>query len=137
MDYNEYKKSYKGFIAFLILHFSALICASIFSVYKDFIPLVLVANILTIGLTGLMYIIYRTENIYWMNGIEYERALLVGSERRKTFALKHLNCIGRAAIFGVIITIAGILFNWSQFITFPIILIAFIIACISTVNIEL
>ena len=71
------------------------------------------------------------------NGIEYEKALLVGSERRKTFALKHLNRIGRAAIFGVIITIAGILFNWSQFITFPIILISFIAACISTVNIEL
>lgn len=137
MDYTEYKKSYKGLIAFLMLHFGALICVGVLSVYMDFLPLVLIANIITIGMTILMYIIYVTENIYWMNGIEYEQALLAGSERRKTFALKHLNRMGRGAIFGMIVTLAGILFNLSQFITFPIIFITFIIFCISTINIEL
>lgn len=133
----EYKKSYKGLFIFLILHFCTLICAGVLSVYMDFLPLVLIANIITIGMTVLMYIIYLTENIYWMNGIEYEQALFAGSKRRKNFALKHLNRIGMAAIIGIIVSTVGVIFNWSQFITFPIILITFIIFCISTINIEL
>lgn len=137
MDYKNYKKSYKGLVIFLVSHFSLLIGAGVLSVWKDFLPLVLVANIITIGMTLLMYIIYKTENIYWMNGVEYEQALLAGSKRRKAFALKHLNRIGRATILGMIITSAGLLFDWSQFITSPIIFICFIVACISTVNIEL
>ena len=58
MKIHEYKESYKGFIAFLVLHFSALIGTMILSVIKDFLPLVLIANIITVGMTLLMYIIY-------------------------------------------------------------------------------
>ena len=137
MDYKDYKKSYKGLIIFIVIHFSVLICGSLLSVWKDFLPLLLIANIITVGMTLLMYIMVVTENIYWMNGIEYEKALLVGSERRKDFALKHLNRIGMASLFGIIITVISVLFNWSQFITFPVIFVVFIVACISTINFKL
>ena len=137
MDYKDYKESYKGLVLFLLCHFFSLIGVGIISTIKDFLPLVLIANIITIGMTLLMYVIYVTENIYWMNGIEYEKALLVGSERRKDFALKHLNRIGMASLFGIIITVISVLFNWSQFITFPVIFVVFIIACISTINFKL
>ena len=137
MKINEYKKTYKEFIIFLTLHFLTLVGVGVLSVIKDFVPLVLIANIITVGMTLLMYIIYVTENIYWMNGIEYERALFVGSERRKAFALKHLKRMGAASLFGIIVTALSFLLSWSQLVTFPIIFIVFIIACISTVNFEL
>ena len=84
-----------------------------------------------------MYIMYVTEKVYWMNGIEYEKALLAGSERRKEYALKHFKTLGKATLFGLILTILSVIFNWSQFVIFPIILITFIIACISTVRFKL
>ena len=133
----DYKHSYKGLFVFLAIHFSALIGVGIISVWKDFIPLLFIANVITIGMTILMYIIYKTEYIYWMNGVEYEKALIVGSRRRKEFARKHLERMGKAAIFGLIITFISIIFGLSQFIAFPIIFINFIVICISTVNIEL
>ena len=137
MDYKEYKKSYKGFIIFITLHFLTLISASLLSIWKDFLPLLLIANIITVGMSVLMYIMYVTEKVYWMNGIEYEKALLAGSERRKEYALKHFKTLGKAAIFGLILTIMSVIFNWNQLIVFPIILITFIIACISTVRFKL
>ena len=137
MDYKEYKKSYKGFLIFIFLHFSTLIGASLLSIWKDFLPLLLIANIITIGMSILMYIMFVTENIYWMNGIEYEKALLAGSERRKAYALKHFKTLGKAALFGLILTIISVIFNWNQFVVFPIIFITFIIACISTVRFKL
>jgi len=137
MNYKEYKESYKGLIIFLMIHFITLIGVGVLSVIKDFLPIVLIANIITIGMTLLMYIIYVTENIYWMNGVEYERAFLAGSRRRKAYALKHLKRIGAASLFGIIVTVLCFLLSLSQFVTFPIIFIVFIIACISTVNFEL
>lgn len=137
MDYKDYKKSYKGFIIFILLHFSTLIGASLLSIWKDFLPLLLIANIITVGMSILMYIMYVSEKIYWMNGIEYEKALLAGSKRRKEYAIKHFKTLGKATLFGLILTILSGIFNWSQFIIFPIILITFIIACISTVRFKL
>ena len=137
MDYKDYKESYKGLIIFLVIHFSVLICGSLLSVWKDFLPLLLIANIITVGMTLLMYIMFLTENIYWMNGIEYEKAMLAGSKRRKDYALKHFKTLGKATLFGLMLTIVSIIFDWSQFIVFPIIFISFIIACISTVRFKL
>ena len=137
MDYKEYKKSYKGFIIFITLHFLTLISASLLSIWKDFLPLLLIANIITVGMSILMYIMYVTEKVYWMNGIEYEKALLAGSKRRKEYAFKHFKTLGKATLLGLILTILSVIFNWSQFVIFPIILITFIIACISTVRFKL
>ena len=83
------------------------------------------------------YIIYVTENIYWINGLEYEKALLAGSERRKKFALQHLKRMGAATIFGLVLSGVSFIFGWNLWITYIVVVIIFVGVTISTINIEL
>lgn len=90
----HYKQSYKKLIIWIIWFM-----ASFFSL--PFLPIDNIAfitrlslNYLTLNITLLMFIIYKTEAIYWFNGTTYEEALNAGSQRRKAFALRHLQFFG-------------------------------------------
>lgn len=92
----SYKKTYKGFIIWLILY-----CGGISLV--GFLPFKgmsadlmsrLIYCLTLIGIVILMYIIYKTEAVYWFTGITYEQAVSAGSQRRKIYALKHLKLFG-------------------------------------------
>ena len=133
----KYKKSYKGLIIYFIVFFAILILVGVLSVWKDFVPELVIANTMTVGVSGLMYVIYKTENIYWINGLEYEKALLAGSERRKKFALQHLKRMGAATIFGLVLSGVSFIFGWNLWITYIVVIIIFVGVTISTINIEL
>ena len=133
----KYKKSYKGLIIYFIVFFAILILVGVLSVWKDFVPELVIANTMTVGVSGLMYVIYKTENIYWINGLEYEKALLAGSERRKKFALQHLKRMGAATIFGLVLSGVSFIFGWNLWITYIVVVIIFVGVTISTINIEL
>lgn len=137
MDYKDYKKSYKGLIIYLMAFFAVLIIVGILSVWKNFMPALIIVNTMTVGITGLMYVIYKTENVYWINGIDYEKALLASSERRKDFALRHLKRMGKAAIFGLVISGMSLIFEWNSWIVYVIVIITFIGSAISTMNFKL
>ena len=130
----NYKKSYKGLIIYLIVFLAILFLGGILSVWKNFMPALIIVNTMTIGITGLMYVIYKTENVYWINGIEYEKALLVSSERRKDFALRHFKRMGKAAVFGLVISGVSLIFGWNSWIIYAIVIITFIGSAISTIN---
>lgn len=58
----------------------------------------------------LTFIVYKTEYIYWYNGVTYEDAVKAGSERRKAYAYEHFKCFGGfAAAFTVFSVVAGYL----------------------------
>ena len=55
----KYKKSYKGLIIYFIVFFAILILVGVLSVWKDFVPELVIANTMTVGVSGLMYVIYK------------------------------------------------------------------------------
>lgn len=60
-----------------------------------------------LALLLLFWIIYKTERIYWINGVSYKEAKVATSERRKAYALGHLNIFLKATVtFGVYCVIA-------------------------------
>lgn len=85
----NYKKSYALFILWIILY-----CAMMTLVC--FIPVGAEAMIkflgvsLMVGLDLLFLLIYKTEYIYWINGVSYEEAKEAGSEQRKEYARRIL-----------------------------------------------
>ena len=133
----KYRKTYKGFIIYLLIFCAVLILGGVVSVWKNFMPALIIVNTMTIGITGLMFVIYKTENVYWINGIEYEKALLASSERRKKFALQHLKRMGTATIFGLVLSGVSLMFGWNSWVIYAIVIITFIGSAISTITLDL
>ena len=90
----EYKKSYVGFWAWMLLFCIAEIGVCFIPEKNVQIVIALVDNIMVIGCFTLTFIVYLTESVYWYNGISYEEAKEAGSERRKKFALVHMKRFG-------------------------------------------
>lgn len=132
----EYKKSYKGFIVWIVLFF-------VVNVGVCFLPLEagsmlrIIDNICTLGVALLTYIIYKTEQIYWYSGISFAEARDAGSEKRKIFAWKHLKRFGLFAIifliYSVIVQSLAVSY-WSDVV---IAVVGMIGVAVSTINIKL
>ena len=88
------KKSYTGFVIWLI-GFCAMMTLLAFLPTEDVGLIVrLLNNIMRIGIVILMFMIYKTEKVFWINGVSYEDAVEAGSERRRTYAMRYLKRFG-------------------------------------------
>lgn len=67
--------------------------------------------LISLWLVGLFRVIYRTQNIYWINGISYKQAKEAGEERRKAFALRHLNAFARVGMLYTLYIIGSFVFT--------------------------
>ena len=80
---NQYKESYKGLVG-MILGFVVLMF--LFPFLTDLqgkFTAVISMNLVNLWVALLSLVIYKTEYIYWINGVSYEDAVKAGSERRK------------------------------------------------------
>lgn len=131
------KKSYKGFVIWLILFCLASIGVSSLPIKDSDMMTRMVYSICSWGITLLALIIYKTEYIYWYNGMSYEKAAEAGSEKRKQYAWKHFK---RFAVFSVIYTLFSVLaqiLHLSYWIDTVIFLVGFVGVAISTIWIKL
>ena len=85
----------------------------------------------------LMYIIYKTEAIYWFNGTEYKEALEAGSQRRKRFAYRHMIYFGGFAFVHILLSLLLHMLHMSYWIDIVTGCIGLIITAISTIKIKL
>ena len=128
MDYQ--KKSYKLFILWIIflytlLMFGGYYLAKIFPDITDANLVNVEMMLINIALLILIYMIYRTESIYWINGMSYKEAKSMSSEKRKKYAWEHLIIFFQGTIISILYCI------FSYFIKVPmpldIIILTFII----------
>ena len=94
----EYKKSYKGFVAMLLVFVVLLFAIGLLPTEDVKVITLLIFNIAAIWMALLTWVIYKTEKIYWYTGLTYEDAVKVSSESRKEYALRHFK---RFAVFVV------------------------------------
>jgi len=132
----EYKKSYKGFviwmIGFVVISFS--VC---FLPFDESIMTRVTLNVCTISIAILAYIIYKTEYVYWYNGTPFEEALLAGSLRRKVFAMRHLKRFGLFAMVYLILSVILHVLNIGIWADIVVVTIGLIAVAISTIPIKL
>ena len=135
---NEYKKSYRGFVVFLISFLLSMFGGAIVtSMYIPDHTSRIVINLVCIGMALLTFIIYKTEKIYWYNGIEFEDAEKAGSERRKAYAKSHMKLFGIYAACMLVFSICMALLSVTQWVDFAVGAIGICVVAICTVKIKL
>lgn len=133
----ELKKSYKGFIIWVIAFFVISMSVCFLPITETAILTRISMNTCTFGITILTFIIYKTEYVYWYNGMTYEEAVKAGTERRKEFALKHLKRFGCFALIYLIFTIISQLLEVSIWLDITVVTIGLIAVAISTIRFKL
>lgn len=79
----ELKKSYKGFLIWLLIFIATMFGSAFLLISSATILTRVVMNVCVFNIVLLAFIIYKTEYVYWYNGTEYKQAVEAGSERRK------------------------------------------------------
>lgn len=134
---NEYKKSYKLFILWIIGTIITSFLPAFLHEMKLQIMLAIVDNILTIDIFLLTLIIYLTESVYWYNGTTFEQARDAGSKRRKAFAAAHMKRFGIFALAYLVYSILSILIGLPSALDVVVVVIGIVVVAISTINIKL
>lgn len=93
----EYRKSYKGFILWLLGYLLAAFALTLLPMGGG-LATRLIFNLTAVGMVLLILIMLRTENVNWINRVTFEQARDAGSERRRAFAQAHLARFGYFAL---------------------------------------
>ncbi|WP_333638321.1 hypothetical protein [Tissierella praeacuta] len=138
MNNKEYKKTYKPLIAWLIgFPVIAIIIAERLSNLSTKIATLLSLIIMVISLYILMFIIYKGEYVYWINGgPNYEEAKLAGSEKRKEYAKAHLEIFFKMMLISFLYGIVSLLLKFPIWIDIVLISLIIIITAFSTIPIK-
>lgn len=134
---NSYKKSYKGFVAWLIGFTLLSLSTALLPISSEHLMMAIVTNLMTIGIFLLSFIIYKTESVYWYNGTNYQDALEAGSEKRRAFAAKHMKRFGTLALCYLVYSLLSLLLSFPSEIDFVIAIFSVIAVTLSTVRLKL
>lgn len=132
-----YRKSYTGFIVWLIVFVIAMLAICFLPVDDDAILTRLLQNLCTIGMAQLTWMIWRNERVYWYNGVSFEDAQKAGSERRKEYAFRHFRLFGGYALVALAVTMAAHLARLPWWVDFTFICVGMIAAAFRTMKYKL
>ena len=132
-----YRKSYRGFVIWLIV-FLVLIFAICFLPAEDAAIMTrLITNLCTLGMAHLTWLIWRTESVYWYNGVSFEDAAKAGAERRKAYALRHFRLFGGYALVALVVTAAAQMLHLPWWVDFTLVCGGLIAAAFRTMAYKL
>ena len=132
-----YKKSYTGFILWMIAFVAALLAICFLPVEDEQVLMRLILLLMAWSMTGMAFIIWKTESVYWYNGTTFEEAEAAGSERRKAFAWKHLKIFGVYALAASVLSALMQLLGWSAWIDFTLATLGLVVAACMTIPLKL
>jgi len=127
-----YRKSYTGFIVWLIVFVIAMVAICFLPVDDEAILIRLLLNLCTLGMAQLTWMIWRNGRVYWYNGVSFEEAEKVGSERRKEYAFRHFRLFGGYALVALAFTLGGQLAGWPWWVDMVVISIGLMAAAFRT-----
>lgn len=132
-----YKKSYTGFIMWMVGFVAALLAICFLPVEDEQVLMRLILLLMAWSVTGMAFIIWKTESVYWYNGTTFEEAEAAGSERRKAFAWKHLKIFGVYALAASVLSALMQLLGWSAWIDFTLATLGLVVAACMTIPLKL
>lgn len=135
----EYKKSYSGFIIWMVLFIAAMSVLPLFPIIqeKEKIGILIIGNLVTISMAILTLIIYVNDKIYWYNGISYEEAKECGAKLRKKCAFRHFKRFGIFAMIYLIYSMISVIADFPYAADVYYLFIGIVITAISTIGIKL
>lgn len=131
------KKSYTGFILWMVGFVAAMLAICFIPVEDEQVLMRLILLLMAWSVTGMAFIIWKTESVYWYNGTTFEEAEAAGSERRKAFAWKHLKIFGVYALAASVLSALMQLLGWSAWIDFTLATLGLVVAACMTIPLKL
>ena len=132
-----YRKTYAGFIVWLIGFVIAMLSICFLPVEDEAVLTRLLQNLCTLSIALLTWMIWRNERVYWYNGITFEEAEKAGSERRKEYAFRHFRLFGGYALVALAATMASHLACLPWWVDFTFICVGMIAAAFRTMKYKL
>lgn len=132
-----YRKTYAGFILWLAGLIAAMAAALLFGSGDVALFMRLLQNLCTGSLALLSRMVWRSECVYWYNGVSYEEAEKAGSERRRAYAWKHFRLLGLYALAALLLTLSASLIGLSFWIDFLLITLGLMAAALWTLRYKL
>ena len=132
-----YRKSYKGFVAGLIIFLALMVGIILLPAENEYLPMRLTMLLVVWYMAALSFHVWRTEQIYWYNGTDFEAAEAAGSERRKAFAWRHFRVFGVFALIMTALSCGMQLLGWSAWIDFTVGTVGICVAGFMTIPIKL
>lgn len=129
-----YRKTYTGFILWMIVFVIAMLAICFLPVEDEAVLTRLLQNLCTISIAQLTWWIWRTERVYWYNGVTFEEAEKAGSERRKEYAFRHFRLFGGYALAALAVTMAAYLARLPWWVDFTVVTIGLIAAALRTMK---
>jgi len=134
----EYRKSYRGLALWLAGYTASAFSPLLLPEGTDAgLTLRLIQNLTSLGIVALIWIIWRTESVYWINGVTFEQARDAGSERRRAFAAAHLKPFGIFALGYAAFSAFMQLRGYSLVIDIAVFTVGIIAVALSTTRIKL
>lgn len=96
-----------------------------------------VMQLCSLGVCGLMGMIWRNEKIYWINGVSFEEAMKATAQQRKRFAMRHLKIFLWFAVPYFLFSCLSWALGWSEWIDFGLGTAGLIGAALATIPIKL
>lgn len=133
----ELKKSYSGFVLWMLGYLAGM-AAIIALLPEDAAVMTRALLCFTAADVALLtFVVWRTEQIYWFNGTEYQAAVEAGSERRKDFAWRHFRIFGWYALAQIVFCCAMHLLGWPWWIDIIVFCVGLCAAAFATMPIKL
>ncbi len=133
----EYKKSYSGLVLIIALYAVLMLGVVFIPNISARFANILILNGTNLWIAFLSWVIYKTERIYWLTGIDYNKALNVPSQSRKEYALKHFQRFGlfmaAFVVYSIISCVSGMSVMWDITIE----MVGIIGVAVSTIGIKL
>lgn len=131
------KKSYGGF-ALWMAGYVVLMLLIAFLPIKDAGLMVRIFDFFTAAsIEVLMLIVYKTEKVFWINGISYEDAVEAGSEKRRALALRFVKRFGALTAGIFLFSAAAQLLKLPCLADVCVVMAAFFICAFSTIRFKL
>lgn len=121
------KKSYTGLIIWLIIVLAVIISLCNIPFKNPAVMMRLLFTFTATALAVLMFMIYKTDKLYWFNTVSYEDIVNAGYERRQWYAWKVFK---RFALFAIVCFVLSLLLHlfggpfWIDIIVFTVGLVA-------------
>ena len=132
-----YRKSYTGLVVSMCIFFALVMIIPFLPGADVQVSMRLILLVTAWYMAALTLHVWRTEQVYWYNGISFEEAEAAGSERRKEFAWKHVKMFGMVALILTAVSCGTYLLGWSAWIDFFVGMAGIIVAACCTIPFKL
>lgn len=131
------KKSYKGFIAWLVLFCVGMFVIIFIDIKNINLVGLVLGNYMFIILSLLTGMIYKNECIYWYSGMSYQEAIEATSMSRKKYAYKHFIRFFITCLLYLFYSIIAYFLSFSFGMNMTICCLLIMVCALSTTSIKL